>query len=692
MYRISVDTGGTFTDVLVTDAAGRYTIGKALTTHERIFNGMREALGVAAATLGLTVAELLQQTALFTYGTTRATNATVTGKTARTALLVTEGFPDVLVLREGGRANAHDFTRDFPAPYIPRRFTFEVPGRIRADGSVSRPFGEAAARHVLERLKAKAFEAVAVSFLWSVANPAHEERMGELIAEMLPGVPFTLSHRLLPVVREYRRASATAIDASLKPLMQAHLKGLEEDLRASGYRNDILVSTTVGGVMLIDELVCAPIHTVKSGPAMAPVAAATFSAVEELGDNVIVCDTGGTTFDVGLVRDGQLTYSRDTWLGGLWTGHLLGISSVDIRSLGAGGGSIGWLDDGGLLRVGPQSAGSSPGPACYGRGGTAPTVSDAACVLGWFNPDAFLGGRMTLDVEAARRAVDGLAARIGRSIEETAYAMITIASELMIKAIHEVTIAEGVNPRESTIVAGGGAAGINILPIARELGCEQVILPRAASALSAAGMQFADIVKEETATAITTSDRFDFAGATAALAALKARLETFLATLGPEARSRARFEAFAEARYPGQVWQLDTPVPGNAVADADGLAALVAAFHQVHERVFAVTDPGSPVEFVNWKMRLTVALAARAENPAAEGPAGDAPAACATRRCFFEGGIAHETPVYRGADLKPGHHVEGPAIVEEPTTTLVVYPGTAATVSPRGNYLLSFSR
>ena len=442
-FRISVDTGGTFTDIVVMDESGRQTIGKALTTKERIFVGMSEAIEVAARELGLAMKGLLDETDLLIYGTTRATNAIVTRTVAKTAFLTTMGFPDTLVLKEGGKVNPHDFTQDYPEPYIPRRYTFEIEERMSAEGTASVAFNEVQARSVLETLKARGFEAVAVCFLWSIANPDHELRIGELIAEMLPGVPFTLSHKLVPIVREYRRASATAIDASLKPLMQDHLRGLEADLRAAGYKNDILISTSVGGVMLVDELVEAPIHTAKSGPAMAPVAALTYSTIENLGDNVIVCDTGGTTFDVGLVRDGRLTYSRDTWLGGQWTGHLLGISSVDVRSIGAGGGSIAWIDEGGLMRVGPQSAGADPGPACYGRGGTKPTVSDAACVLGYFDPAFFLGGRMKLDVEAARRAVGVVAQRIGRPLEETAWNILNLATELMIKAIQEITIDRG---------------------------------------------------------------------------------------------------------------------------------------------------------------------------------------------------------------------------------------------------------
>jgi N-methylhydantoinase A len=689
-YRISVDTGGTFTDVVVMGEAGEQTIGKAITTKDRVFNGMRQAIADAAGQLGLSLDSLLAQTDLLMYGTTRATNAIVTSTVARTAMLATQGFPDILVLKEGGKTNPHDFGVDYPKPYIPRRFTYEIEERMSAEGTASVPFNERQAREVLGILKQRRFEAIAVCFLWSIANPAHELRMGELIEEVLPGVPFTLSHKLVSIVREYRRASATAIDASLKPVMQEHLRGLERDLRAAGYSNDILVSTSVGGVMEVGELIEAPIHTVKSGPAMAPIAGMTYSTIESQGDNVIVCDAGGTTFDVGLVRDGRLTHSRDTWLGGQWVGHLLGISSVDVRSIGAGGGSIAWIDEGGLMRVGPQSAGADPGPACYGRGGTQPTVSDAACVLGYFDPAFFLGGRMNLDIDAARAAVGAIATRIGRTVEETAWHVLSLASELMIKAIREITIAEGFNPRESTIVAGGGAAGINIMPIAKELGCDRLILPKVASALSASGMQFADIVKEETASLVTTSNRFNTDGVNRVLSALEDKLKRFLATMGETAPSRHRIEFMTEARYLAQVWELDTPLPFTRIRSRADVETLVEAFHRVHERVLAVRDEGSPVECVNWKARLVVQLAPGVE-PAPVAPPRPAPDPGAKRDCFFGGTTAVATPIYKSAELGAGMRIVGPAVIEEPTTTLVVFPGMSAQISSVGNYLLGIS-
>ena len=377
--------------------------------------------------------------------------------------------------------------------------------------------------------------------MWSIANGAHEKALAGLLEEELPGVPYTLSHQLIPIVREYRRASTTAIDASLKPLMQQHLREMESDLRAAGFSGELLIGTSGGGCQHVSEVVTRPVTMLKSGPAMAPVAGQAYTTIENLGGDAIVCDTGGTTFDVGLVRDGDLVYTRDSWLGRRWIGHMVAMSTVDVRSIGAGGGSIAWIDAGGLLRVGPQSAGAMPGPACYGRGGDQPTVTDACVVLGYFDPDYFNGGRMTLDAAAAHRVIEKLAQKIGRSVPDTAFAIITIANELMIKAIHEITVSEGVNPRESVIVAGGGAAGLNIMPIARELGCSTTILPKTASAMSACGMQYSDIVFEQTRSRVTMSGSFDLDGVNTALTR-STPSSTISATIctAPRTRRRAR--------------------------------------------------------------------------------------------------------------------------------------------------------
>jgi N-methylhydantoinase A len=687
-FRISVDTGGTFSDVIVADETGIVVLEKALTTPERIFLGMRAAMELAARQLGLRLEELLAATVLLIYGTTRAANAIVEGKTAKTAMLLTEGFPDILVLREGGKYRPHDFSLDYPAPYVPRRHTFEIGERISSEGEVVRPLDLRQASEVLDRLADQQFEAIGVCLFWSVVNPAHELALAALIDRRLPSVPYTLSHRLLPVIREYRRASATAIDASLKPLMQHHLREMEDDLRASGFRGDILVSTSVGGCMHVEELALRPIHTVKSGPAMAPVAGRRYAAVEGLGGNVIVCDAGGTTFDVGLVRDGEIVYTRDTWIGPKWTGHIMSMSTVDVRSIGAGGGSVAWVDQGGLLRVGPQSAGSVPGPSCYGRGGHEATLTDAALILGYLDADFFLGGRMTLHRAAARQAVAGLAVRLGLGIEETALAIVQLANEHMINAIREITINEGIDPRESTIVAGGGAAGLTIGLTARELGCRQVVIPRTAAALSACGMQFSDILFEHSASGITLTSDFDRQRANQALGTVREELHRFRDGLRGRGVGKYRLDYFVEARYLHQVWELEVPLPVDEFRDAADVAALVKAFHQVHDRLFAVVDDASAVECLNWKGRITVHLGngRMSENPDAEPRRG--PVAKTSRPACFAGGIA-ETPVYLGAGLAPGASIVGPAIIQEQTTTIIVFPGISGELSPDGNYRLT---
>ncbi|GGC52847.1 hydantoinase B/oxoprolinase family protein [Chelatococcus reniformis] len=686
-YRISVDTGGTFTDVVVADPGGRLHIGKALTTPARAYEGLSASLDDAARALSLTRTDLLARTSLFTYGTTRATNAIVERKAAKTALLVTQGFPEILVLKEGGRFDPHKWDTDYPKPYVPRRYTFEVPERITSEGTVDVPLDEASVRTIIEQMGRDRFEAVAVCFLWSIVEPRHEQRVGELLTELLPGVPFSLSHKVNPILREYRRASATAIDASLAPIMRRHLRDLETDLRGDGYQGELLVSTSFGGVMHLDDIVERTVYMTKSGPAMAPVAGYTYAAAEGLGDSVIVCDAGGTTFDVSLVRGGDVKYTRETWLGGQFTGDCLGLSSVDVRSIGAGGGSIAWIDSGGLLRVGPHSAGSAPGPACYGRGGTEPTVTDAALVLGYIDPNYFLGGRMQLDMAAATAAVAKLAAALAKGVEETAAGIMSLAGEHMVKAIQELTVNEGHDPKRSTIVAGGGSSGFNAVEIARKLGCAHVILPRTAAALSACGAHYSNIAFEHGGSAVARTDAFDYDKVNATLSAIEAEVGRFAANAAQRGVDRSRVSFFVEARYLFQVWELEVPLAKSRFDSPADVAALEEAFHEVHERAFAVKQAGQPVECLNWKARYSGELPTLP--PERVDIAGASrPEPRHSREVYFAGVGLTQAPVHLGTELPRGAVVAGPAVIEEPTTTLVVYPGSVARVSPSGSYVI----
>ena len=691
-YRISVDTGGTFTDVVVADREGRLYIGKAPTTAQRAFQGIREGLRQVAGELGVSVEELLTEADVLTYGTTRATNAIVEGKTARTAFLTTEGFPDILLLREGGKTDPFR-QMPYPPPYVPRHLTFEIRERIDSEGDVFIPLDEASVLEAIQGAREAGCEAIGVCLVWSIVNPRHELRVGELIEEHLREVPYTLSHQLNPVVREYRRSSSTVIDASLKPLMQEHLSTMERDLRDAGFGGHLFIATSFGGSWRPSEMVERPIYSVGSGPSMAPVAALTYGREEfgeegELARELIVCDTGGTTFDVGLVSGGHISYAAETWLGGRWVGHITGIRAVDVKSIGAGGGSIVWIDPGGLLRVGPQSAGADPGPACYGRGGSQATVTDAALVLGYIDPAYFLGGRLPLDVEAGRAAImRHVATPLGMSRDEAAYAAMVIATENIVGAIREITIAQGIDPREVTLVAGGGASGLNIVPIARELGCRRVLLPSTAAALSACGAMYSDVISEFSVSRYAETRNLDFDAVNDALATVERRADEFLASLRGIKRRAARKDFLVEARYKQQVWELDIPLPRPRLEGEVDVTAVERSFHATHQRVFAVHEPGQYLECLIWKARATAVLDKPLVRSRSLSEGGEARPFAYAEAHFKETGLA-AVPRYEGAVLPQGASIEGPAVIREPTTTVVVYPGATATVTPLGNYLL----
>ena len=409
-FAISVDTGGTFSDLVLADTERILGLYKAPTTPADVFEGVHEALRLAASDHGLTVEQLLSDTRSFVYATTTATNAMLEGGTARTAFVTTSGHRDILLYREGGKADPLNIAVPYPEPYVPRSLTFTVDERILADGTVATPLDESSVRRVLTRLQELDVEAVGVCLLWSIVNPVHELRIGELLRAELPDVEVTLSHTLNPIIREYRRASATVIDVSLKPLMRAHLHDVDDRLRALGFRGEPLLATHLsGGVVRLDEMCEQPLHSVDSGPALAPIAGLAYAAVEPLADDldVLVVDAGGTSLDISPTRDRQVVYTREKWFGPKWEGHMTGLPAVETRSVGAGGGSIAAVDSGGYLTVGPRSAGASPGPACYGRGGTDATVTDAAVVLGLLDPDYFLGGRLRLEPGAVARGDRG---------------------------------------------------------------------------------------------------------------------------------------------------------------------------------------------------------------------------------------------------------------------------------------------
>jgi len=674
--RFAVDTGGTFTDLIVEDDENGLHMFKASTTPDDPIRGVLDSLQVAADDCELSLADLLGKADLFIHGTTHAINAIVTGNTAKTAFLTTEGHRDILVFREGGRMEPFNFTVPYPQPYIPRALSYEVPGRILADASEKKPLDEGRVVEILNELKAKEVEAVAVCLLWSIINPAHEDRVGELIEQHLPGVPYTLSHVLNPSLREYRRASSAAIDASLKPQMSAYMRNLTGRLTEAGFDGRTLIVTSQGGMMDASDIAEQPIHLINSGPSMAPVSGRYFAREDEGSDTAVIADTGGTTYDVSLVRRGRIPWTRETWIGQPYRGHMTGFPSVDVKSIGAGGGSIAWVDDGGMLHVGPQSAGAVPGPACYGQGGDKPTVTDASLVLGYLDPEFFLGGNMSLDLDASRDAIiREVATPMNLSLEDAAAAVISIATENMVQAIVDITVNQGIDPRDAILIGGGGAAGINSTAIGRRLGSERVIIPEVGAALSAAGAMMSDLHAQYTRTFFATSEGFDADGVNGILDVLEASCNSFIDGPGQGSIDQT-IEFFAEARYPEQVWEIEVPLASRRFESDADVQALVQEFHKVHEDIFAINDPNSGVEVVGWtasvKCRLregeSGSLAARELKTSVDG----------TRKVYFSGHGHVDATVRRFEAMKQGEVLAGPAIIESPFTTVVVDPGATA--------------
>ena len=674
--RFAVDTGGTFTDLIVDDGRGSRRMFKASTTAEDPIRGVLDVLAKAARGFGVTREVLLSRGTHFIHGTTHAINAIITGRTARTALLTTEGHPDILVLREGGRSEPFNFDAPYPKPFIPRSLTFEIPGRIRPDGTEFAPFDEPRVVEVLQRVRAANVEAIAVVLLWSIVNGRHEERVAELIETHLPGVPFTLSHRLNPAVREFRRACSTAIDASLKPLMTVYMRDLEQRLREAGFPGRVLIVTSQAGVIDARDAQEAPIRIVNSGPSMAPVAGRWFGATDENASTIIVADTGGTTYDVSLVRKGVIPVTRDTWIGPPYSGLMVGFPWVDVRSVGAGGGSIARVDAGGLLHVGPQSAGATPGPVCYRRGGRRPTVSDASLVLGHLDPDYFLGGSMSLDLEGATAAIlADVADPLGIDVTQAASAIIAVATENMVQAIVDITVNQGIDPRTAVLIGGGGAAGLNSVKIARRLGCRRLVIPVVGAALSAAGALMSDLRADYDQAFVTSTSRFDFDGVNRVLGSLRKRCQTFVETAGAGALSVATYVT-AEARYATQVWEISTAVPCDVFTSTRDVEQFAEEFHRTHKDLFTFSDPDSPIEIISWTAHVSCRLGLETDMRLDESAAEARPNT--RRRAYFEQTGWSLVDVLAFESLRVGAEIPGPAIVENAFTTIAIDPGATA--------------
>jgi N-methylhydantoinase A len=682
---VCIDIGGTFTDCVISAPDQKPQIFKSLSTPGAFERGFIDVLSVAAEAHGLTLRQLMEQTELVVHGTTVSTNALVENKVGRCGLILTAGHPDILLLREGPRKRSFDWTVDYPDPFVPRHLTREVRGRLDAKGREVAPVNEDDVTDAVEYFRARKVDAIAVSLMWSIVDGRHERAVRDVIARQWPEVPVTLGHELNPIQREYRRTISAAINAALHPTVSSYVGALSAALRDAGYTRDLLIANCIGGMMPAEEIVRKPIYSVMSGPTLAPIAARYLTDETD----VIVADMGGTTFDISAVRGGRIVVTPESMIGH----DMLGIPKIDVRSIGAGGGSIAWVDPGGLLKVGPQSAGADPGPACYGRGGTEPTVTDANVVLGIISPEHFLGGEMRLDAAAAEAALARIAERLGVTVTEAAYAIHTACNHNMVGAIENITVNEGIDPRESYLVSGGGATACHIAEMAQVLGIKRFLIPKLSAGLSALGGLVSDLRFNELGTLQTDAKSFDLDGVNALLETLRRRGDALLESAGVPDADR-RFSYAYMGRYKYQSWEIEVPFALNEGGlSRDRLPGLVQAFHDMHERIYAIKDEEDTVEFTTWKVSAIGANRIPARARAVSGTADEAaagehePLPRDSRKAYVhQAGGAVEVAVFDGDTLKPGAGVAGPCIIEERTTTIFLLPGMSALVNAFGDY------
>ncbi|MEZ5783917.1 MAG: hydantoinase/oxoprolinase family protein [Rhizobiaceae bacterium] len=682
-YQVCIDIGGTFTDCLVSDSKGEISIFKSPTTPGEFEKGFINVLHVAAEGYGLSGADFMKQIDLIVHGSTVSTNALVERKTVKVGLLLNEGHQDILVLREGPRKGAFQWRLNYPEPYVPRHLTKTVAGRIDARGRELTPLSLEDVRKAAAEFRDLGVQAVAVGLLWSVVNPAHELAVQEIFEKELPGIPVTLSHEINPMPREYKRVIAAAIDASISPIVRTSIEKLRMALDDEGFEGELLLANCVGGMMPLPEMLKKPIYSVMSGPTLAPMAALALSDEPD----IIVGDMGGTTFDVSALRDHQLIVTPDSMI----HDDSLGIPKVDVRSVGAGGGSIAFVDEGGLLQVGPKSAGARPGPACYDTGGTEPTVTDANVILGMVDPDYFLGGKMRLRRDLAEAAVGKVATRLGVSLEEAAYAIYTTSNHNMVAAIEEITVREGINPRDSFFVCGGGATAIHIAEMVDILGLKRYMIPRFMAGLSAFGGLISDIRKEESAVLLTSDVDFAVDGVNDILARLLKSGDAFLAEAGV-AKENRKFEFAFLGRYEYQSFEIEVPFEGrDGKLSAENLPAMVEAFHKMHERIYSIRADGDVVEFTAWKLRSIGKRSGQDlwRNNMLAAQSG-AVAAKAERGVYQqESGRVETLPVYELSTMGAGARIEGPCLVEAETFTAYLKAKHLGEIDPYGNLVVT---
>ena len=681
---LGVDIGGTFTDFSLLDATGNISLWKETTTPKNPGQAVQQGINALAEQTGLGLDAFLDGLDLFVHGQTIATNTVIQRNGPKTALLCTQGFRDVIHFRDGFKPERYNIQLPPPEDFVPRYLRIPITERVKYDGSVVQPLDEDTVRAAANKLKAENVESVAVAFLWSIINPEHEQRVKAILEKELPDVPIVLSSDVLPMIREWERTTCTILSSYVLPGIARYVVDLEKFLHENGFRHPLLIMQLNGGCSTVNKVLQRPIYTLASGPAAAPVAGLYCS--ERIGmPNVITIDMGGTSFDVSMVSDGSPTLTRELRVHNM----PVGVAAVDVHSIGAGGGSIAWIDKGGALQVGPQSAGAEPGPACYEQGGTLPACTDANVVLGYINPDYFLGGRRDINTKLSERAVEEhIAKPLGLSVAQAAHGIFRIVNNNMVDAIRVVSIERGIDPRNYALVVGGGAGAIHAGMLGRTLGMKKAIIPRYSGVFCSFGMIVSDVRHDYMQAFAANTARFDLAGANAVIAELERKAMDDMIEEGfPE--GEVTLSRFADAKYPAQIHELTIPINSRGDLAEQSIGEMEQTFHDLHERMFTYSVRESPVDLFHWR----VVAHRKVDSP----PTPKFYAAIqsvtvahkASRKVYF-GDIDdyRETDIYDGDLLERGMGVAGPAVVEQTNTTIVVFPGQKLEVNEYGDFVL----
>jgi N-methylhydantoinase A len=685
--RIGVDIGGTFTDFTVVDDEGTITLWKEESDVDEPARAIETGLVAIANQAGVDLERLLGDTSVFVHGSTIATNTVIQRNGPLVGLLCTKGFRDLLYFRDGFKPERFNIHLPPPQPFVDRYLRLGVEERVDKAGSVLTELSESDVRAAAARFRAVGVKAVAVAFLWSIVNSSHERRAAEILQEELEDVYVLCSCDVLPEIREWERTSATVLSGYILPRVDDYLRELKALLTGSGYDREPLIMQNNGGCSSVEEILNRPVNMLASGPAAAP-AAATYHTQGLEQQDLIIADMGGTSFDICLVRNGRPTVSREVRV----ESQPIGVPGVEVHSIGAGGGSIAWVDAGGALRVGPRSAGARPGPACYGRGGAEPTVTDANLMLGYLDPENFLGGRRSLRADLAAEAIGrSIGDPLGLDVQAASAGIVRVVDANMLRGIQAISVERGLDPRNYMLVAGGGAGGLHATRLARLLRMRQVLIPREASTFCAFGMTVTDVRHDYVQSHHTLSSEVDLPELSELFGALEREARDRLRTEGFD-DDHIVFERMVDARYPYQVHELMVPVPRVESYAADDVETIAQSFHAEHHAQFTYSRDDLPVEFLHWRVTAVGRGATDARHlgePEATTESAAEGALVGERDAYFEdaGGLT-TTPVYSLDRLSRGTRLEGPAIVESATTTIVVNRGDTLTAGQRGNLLV----